>query len=464
VTPFEALGRLWTRLSSALLSPLSTLIYHLSTFCSHSRVHSPLHHLTQRLEKPSKTEFESRQTELKATLDAKVKTLNAAIDAVKKTQGNGKNPALDALHDELNDIKSQQNAFKQGKQGVFDEIKTIDQRISGRIKDVQAAKAKLPVRNSDEVEKRIAQLEDSVESGQLRILDEKKALTEISQLKKSKAAFANIAKMEEAIAADKETVAGIRAGIDDSESKKLHLRAQEIIKKIEESRAERNELKKSRDALYAARDKAFEEKHAANAELQALRDEYYGALKQYQDQYAADMAVRREKEKEERQAYEKEKRLERAKAKLEIASTPAFGVEIVETENLLNFFEKESGASPAAESKASSPSPSIDPSKVIKKDVGTFMEGTGGKRGKKTRGAKAGDKFNLNLTVIESLSALSIGIPGSKSEVPEVVEQLKKKLNYYKDNQDKVTKENIRKAEEEIAKAEEAVGQEQEEA
>lgn len=419
--------------------------------------------LTQRLEKPSKSDFESKQTSLKATLDAKVKTLNAAIDAVKKTQPNGKNPALDALHDELNDIKAQQASFKQGKQGVFDEIKTIDQRISGRIKDVQAAKAKLPVRNADDVDNRIAQLEDSVESGQLRILDEKKALTEISQLKKSKAAFANIAKMEDAIAADKETVAGIRAGIDDSESKKLHLRAQEIIAKIDESRAERNELKKSRDVLYAARDKAFEEKHAANAELQALRDEYYGALKQYQDQYAADMAVRREKEKEERQAYEKEKRLERAKAKLEIASTPAFGVEIVETENLLNFFEKEAGgASPAdaSSSKASSPSPSIDQSKVIKKDVGTFMEGTGGKRGKKARGgaaAKGGDKFNLNLTVIESLSALSIGIPGSKAEVPEVVEQLKKKLAYYKDNQDKVTKENVRKAEEEIAKAEKEV-------
>lgn len=409
--------------------------------------------MSKRLEKPNKSEFEAQQTALKATLDAKVKILNSAIDAVKKTQANGKNPALDALHDELNSIKAQQAQFKQGKQGVFDEIKTIDQRISGRIKDVQAAKAKLPVRNAEEVDKRIEQLEDSVESGQLRILDEKKALTEISQLKKSKAAFANIAKMEEAIAADRETVAGIRSGVDNTESQKLHVRAQEIIKKIEESRAERAELKKSRDSLYSARDAAFEEKHAANAALQALRDEYYGALKQYQDQYSADMALRREKEKEERQAYEKEKRLERAKAKLEIASTPAFGVEIVETENLLSFFERE--ASPA--SSVSPTPPTVDQSKVIKKDIGTFMEGTGGKRNKKARGPKGGDKFNLNLTIIESLSALSIGIPASKADVPQVVEQLKTKLAHYKDNQDKVTKENIKKAEDEIAKAEKEV-------
>ncbi|KAG5363748.1 hypothetical protein CJU89_2931 [Yarrowia sp. B02] len=403
--------------------------------------------MSKRLEKPSKTDFETAQASLKADLDAKVKTLNAAIDAVKKTQNN-KNPVLDALHDELNSIKAKQASFKAGKQGVFDEIKTIDQRISGRIKDVQAAKAKLPVRSVDDVEKRIAQLEDSVESGQLRILDEKKALTEISQLKKSKAAFANIAKMEEGIAADKDKVAEIRASVDDSESKKLNARAQEIIKQIDASKAERNELKKSRDELYAARDAAFTEKHAANAALQALRDEYYGALKAYQDQYAADMAVRREKEKEERQAYEKEKRLERAKAKLEVASTPAFGVEIVETENLLNFFDSSSPDS----SKASSPAPSSD--KVIKKELNEFMAGTGGKK-KKNQRKEA--KFNLNLTVIESLSALSIGIPGSKAEVPEVVEQLKKKLQYYKENQERVTKENVKKAEEEIAKAEEAV-------
>lgn len=377
-----------------------------------------------------------------------------AIEAVKKTQSQGKNAALDALHDELNAIKAKQASFKQGKQGVFDEIKTIDQRIAGRVKDIQAARAKLPARSPEEVEKRIEQLEDSVESGQLRILDEKKALTEISQLKKSKTAFTNIAKIEEAIATDRAAVAEIRASIDDSESKALHTRAGEIIKEIDGHRAEKQKVKKSRDELYSTRDKAFEEKHAANAELQALRDEYYGKLKAYQDQYSADMAVRREKEKEERQAFEKEKRLANAKAKLESASTPAYGIEIAETENLLGFFEGQLPSSTDTSAASTpAPTPAKDDSKVIKKDIGIFMEGTGGKRSKKRGGSKA-DKFNLNLTVIESLSALNIGIPGSKSDVPTVVEQLRTKLNHYKDNQDRVTKENIAKAEADIAKAE----------
>jgi hypothetical protein len=75
--------------------------------------------------------------------------------------------------------------------------------------------------------------------------------------------------------------------------------------------------------------------------------------------------------------------------------------------------------------------------------------GTGGKKGKKGKKGTASPapstptegKFNLSMGVIEELAKVNVEPPMTQSDVPAVIEKLKSKLDHWKKDQDKKTKE-----------------------
>ena len=74
------------------------------------------------------------------------------------------------------------------------------------------------------------------------------------------------------------------------------------------------------------------------------------------------------------------------------------------------------------------------------------MAGTGGKKkkgGKRDAAAApaAPGKFQLDVGTIENLGRINVDPPMQQSDVPGVVEKLKEKLAYWKDNQESKTKE-----------------------
>lgn len=89
--------------------------------------------------------------------------------------------------------------------------------------------------------------------------------------------------------------------------------------------------------------------------------------------------------------------------------------------------------------------------KLVKEEeeyfVGKPKKGKKGRKGAAPAEEKAEEspassgKWSLNIGVLEQLSAVGVNTPGSQAEVPATLEELRKKLQWYKDNQERVTQE-----------------------
>ena len=79
------------------------------------------------------------------------------------------------------------------------------------------------------------------------------------------------------------------------------------------------------------------------------------------------------------------------------------------------------------------------------KEADEFLVGAGKKKQAKKPQSKATQKPNkgyvLSMDVMQTLGELGVALPTSEEAVKTTVEQLKEKLNYFKENQDRVTQE-----------------------
>lgn len=311
-------------------------------------------------------------------------------------------------------------------------------------------------------------MEKSVESGNLRLAEEKKVVKEISTLKKLKKNFDSFATAQASIDADKAKIAELKATLDDKESKAISARFNEVRDKLDAIRAASQEAHKNLNSLYDTRNAAQKEVDAVNQKIKALKDEYYTQLRQHKEQIRAEIAARHERERAEREAIAREKKLAAAKAKLEAASEPAYATEIANCRLVLSAldpnFKIESSSTINTFGPASLGStlekPQVDLEenvRIIKKEEESYYVGKGKKKskGKKKKEEVSNDnKLTLDYSLVEQLYSLDITVPASKDDVPNTIEAVKKKLDYYLENEERVTKERIEKAKAQIAKME----------
>lgn len=88
--------------------------------------------------------------------------------------------------------------------------------------------------------------------------------------------------------------------------------------------------------------------------------------------------------------------------------------------------------------------------KLVKEEEDYFVGSTKkkGKKGRKgvaasteEKAEEAPAKLSLNVGLFEQLSTIGVTAPSSQTDVPKTLEEIRKKLQWYKDNQDRVTKE-----------------------
>lgn len=368
---------------------------------------------------------------------------------------------------ELDELKKKQATFKASRSKIYDEISVIDQRIKRKIADLQASKGKINFKTAEDVDKHVQQLEKSVESGTLRIAQEKQVVKEISTLKKLRKNFDTFTTSQASIDADRAKITALKAQTDDPETKEINKRFDEVKAQLDAIRNESLEASKNRNELFTARAAAQKEVDDVRSKINALKDDYYGKLRTHNEKIRKEIAERHERERAEREAADKEKRLEIAQEKLSIASEPAFASQIATAKILISHFDptyvfpNESSVQQSAELGSQATRAVDAPSgiKILKKDEETFYAGNGKKKNKdkkkKVNEAKE-NKLVLDLVLVDQLSSLKVSVPGSQEDVPKTIEELKEKLQYYIDNEDRVTKERIERAEAEIAKMEEA--------
>lgn len=426
---------------------------------------------TKKVNRPDKDVFNADLKSLEADLKAKEKAVQEARKAVGSLSGKGPvNEERESLKKELDQLKQKQAQLKTSRNKITDEIKQIDERLKKKLKELQASKSKVSFKSAEELDNHVKELEKKVESGTFRIAEERKALNEISNLKKLRKNFNGFSELQVSIDDDKNKIAALKASIDDSESKTVSTRYNEVIAKLDAIRDESQKAYSNRNELFEKRNEAQKLYDDAYKKLKARKDEYYGQVRAHQEQVKAEIAARHERERAEREEFEKEKRRQAAQEKLEIASEPAFLTQIATAKMLLAHFDPAyQAADQTSTTNDSLNSPGNtrvvampDTARVLKKETTDFFAGTGGKKHKKKGGAakedaapkKDDNKLTFNFQIVEDLTTLNIAVPGSPADLPKTIEELKKKLEFYNANQDRVTKERIQRAEAEIAKLE----------
>lgn len=312
----------------------------------------------------------------------------------------------------------------------------------------------------------------------MKLAEEKRALQEISSLKRNRKAVEGFQEQEDSIQADRQKIDELRQELDDPARAAINKRYDEIKEELDA-------LKKESDVAYAGRNKLFEERDKLNAQIKALYDEKRESANRHReanDRYYAklseDRARRAEKARAQRAAEEAEKKKEIAERLLEEAQSPAFQAQIEDCQTLIDFL---SGKSTNATYKSQSLIPKAELAGVPKleiRQVEDAPEGTvvrkkneeeadyfvGGKgKGKGKKGGKSAEKkeaaqspassaLNIPLPTLTALLSLSIPPPASNADVPRVVEDLNTKKAWFEANQARVTAENIAKAQKEIAR------------
>ncbi|KAI9825694.1 MAG: hypothetical protein M1832_001038 [Thelocarpon impressellum] len=426
-------------------------------------------------ERPDETQYReelSKAEKEHASVMEKLNAVKAKLDLARPpANGSPVQKRQQQLRAQLTSLREQRQGLKSSKGNIQEKIRQLDTTLKSRIAEQKTARSRLQYKNVEEVDREIQRLEKQVETGMMKIVDEKKALADVSSLKKQRKGFAGFEEAEKGIDNIKAQLGELRKGLDDPESKALNEKFSAITKELDEIKAEQDEAYKGINSLRDERTKLQGEQQEKYSGMRAIKDRYYSKKKAYADYENEAYRVKREKQRAEKEAYDKDRRRKVAEKKLEEANEPAYMDEILTAEGLIRYFDPSAAS---ASTKESSPGKfaaqasrtvgdgDLKGTKVVKKDEEDYFMGTGGKKGKKgkaNRGSPAAapafsEKFSLSVGVIEELGKVNVEPPMGPTEVPTVVEKLKGKLAHWKEDQARQTKANVEKARKEIDKLE----------
>ncbi|KAK0486993.1 hypothetical protein EDD18DRAFT_1192765 [Armillaria luteobubalina] len=427
--------------------------------------------------KPDKKVYEAEQDRIKGEIDALQAKLSTVRDKISlTTKGGAGNERRNQLRSELDGIRSQQSSNKASRGKILDQLKAYQDGIQKKIKDLQAAQSKIPFKNVGEVDARIKTLEKQVESGNMKLADEKRAVQEISTCRRNRRTVESFQAIQESIEADRHAADELRKQLDDPEFKATSDRFDTI-------KAELDELKREGDEAYADRAKLFEERDGLQAQINTLFNEKRDSAQRFReanDRYWTkvneDRARRAERARAQRAAEEAERRREAAQRLRDDAEIPAYQAQIEDCQTLIDYLSgKNTGpaklnsapAEPEAKAEVAGV-PKLELRKVeaapegavVRKKKGgdedSYFVARGKGKGKKNVPKPASTPeptsggLNIDLPRLSALLSLSIPPPDSAADVTRVITDLQTKKSWFEANQARVTAENIAKAEAEI--------------
>lgn len=348
---------------------------------------------------------------------------------------------------QANEIRNKQGAGKTARNTKLDQLKRLDEQLRSRIAEQKTARGKVAFKSAEDVDREIERLEKQVNGGMMKLVDEKKALSDISNLRKQRKNFVQFDSSQKGIDDLKAKIKEIKDSMDDPEARALSEQYTKIQAELDSIKAEQDEVFKNLNSLRDERSKLQAEQQEKFQAVRKIKDDYY-AQKKAHAQYEREARERyREKQRLDRERFDKEKKKERAQKMLEEASDPAYLEEIQRANSLLHFFDP-SSAAPAekaplladkglgAQANRKVDDSALKGTKLVRKEdrEDEYLPAVKkGKKGKKTGSAEKG--FNVPPSVIADCGFMGIDPPMSSSDVPAVVEKVKEKLAHWKEDQ-----------------------------
>ncbi|KKO99722.1 hypothetical protein THAR02_08174 [Trichoderma harzianum] len=420
-----------------------------------------------------KQELAKAEKEHKASMD-KFNAIKAKIDVAlpnkNKDQPSPTQKRRQELIAQANEIRQKQAGGKNARTGKLDQIKRLDEQLRSRINEQKTAKAKVPFKSAEDIDRQIETLDKQVNSGTMKLVDEKKALTDISNLRKLRKNFGQFDEAQKQIDDLRAKIKEIKDSMEDPEQKALSEQYNKIQAEIDTIKAEQDEAYKSLSSLRDERTKLQAEQQEKFAAIRKLKDDYYGAKKAYQAYEREAREKQRERQRLEREKYVQERKKADAERVLAEASEPAYLDEIRRANSLLVFLDPTFKAEKTpllansgltAQAQRTVDEAGLKGTKLVRKedrDDEYLPAQSKGKKGKKGNNAGSAQKgFNCPPSVVEDCTFLSLDPPMRKEDVPKLIEKVKAKLEHWKEDQAAQTQRNIEKAKkklEEIEKAE----------
>ncbi|KAI0161612.1 hypothetical protein GGR52DRAFT_130592 [Hypoxylon sp. FL1284] len=366
---------------------------------------------------------------------------------------------------QANEIRAKQGTGKNARNTKLDQIKRLDDQLRSRIAEQKSARGKVSFKNVEDLDREIEHLDKQVGSGMMKLVDEKKALAEISNLRKQRKNFAQFDTSQKGIDELRAKIKEIKDSMDDPEARALSEQYTKIQTELDGIKAEQDEAFKNLNVLRDERSKLQAEQQEKFQAVRKLKDDYYGAKKAFAEYEREARQRARERQKAERDRIEKERKKERAQKMLQEASDPAYLEEIRRANSLLHFFDPSSTSTEKAPLVADSglsaqASRKVDDSglkgtRLVRKedrDDDYLPAVKKGKKGKKGGVVEKG--FNCPPSVIDDCAFLGIDPPMGAADVTSTVEKVKAKLEHWKSDQQAQTQRNVDKAKKEIEKIE----------
>jgi hypothetical protein len=284
----------------------------------------------------------------------------------------------------------------------------------------------------------------------MKLVDEKKALAEISSLRKQRKTFAQFDDAQKGIDDLRTKIKELKDSMDDPETKKLSEQYNKIQAELDTIKAEQDEAFKNLSSLRDERTRLQTEQQEKYQVVRKIKNEFFAAKRAFTDFEREQKQKAWERHQAERDRVTRERKRENAQRILTEASDPAYMDEIRRARNLLYFLDpSQAGAekSPlmansgmSAQAQRTVDDAGIKGTKLVKKEdredeyLPAIKKGKKGKKGTAS-GADGGGKFNLPPSVLEDCAAMGVDPPMSSAEVPAVVEKVKQKLEHWQSDQ-----------------------------
>lgn len=354
------------------------------------------------------------------------------------------------LISQANEIRTKQAGGKNARTTKLDQIKRLDEQVRSRVNEQKGAKAKVPYKTLEEVDRQIETLDRQVNSGSMKLVDEKKALSDISNLRKVRKNFGQFDDAQRQIDELRAKIKEIKDTMEDPEQKALSEQYNTIQAELDAIKAEQDEAYKGLSSLRDERSKLQAEQQDKYTAIRKLKDDYYGQKKAFQAYEREARDKQREKRKAEHDKYVSDRKKADAERVLAEASDPAYLEEIRRANSLLLFLDPshkvekgplmaDSGLGAQAQRKVEGGD--LKGTRLLRKEdrEDEYLPAVRkGKKGKKTGAVAAPSTkaFNCPPSVVEDSTFIGVDPPMSSEDVPSVIEKVRAKLDHWKADQE----------------------------
>lgn len=414
-----------------------------------------------KVSRPNRTDLDKTLSSLKKQLEEQRAKQNKAKETY---GGESKSPEWRKLLDERKAVTKERDAARDAVSGVQNQVKSRDAALKKKLKDVQTLRPASGPKSVGELDKLVQRLEKAIESGSLSLKDERMTLKEISSLKNQRLLFAKADKLQTEVDNERTEIAKLRKTVDDAPLKAARKKLDEINARLDASRASSN---KKDEAFQKVKGEVDVEIKRIFSEMDAARADY----RQRMDAFREFEKQREAEEKEEQAKAARVKKLANAEAKVEAAKlNSAFEESIIMAESLLSVIDPSYHPENTSSSgSVSSDGPKLGTvregrkvengpagAKLLKKE-GASNQAPVSRKELKRKGAskssgEASGKVQFDFTVLEGLASLHIPLPSSSADIEETKKQILSKIQFYKDNNERVTQERVERAKEELEK------------